>query len=712
MLLMRKRTSENLLSCEKGLVEKVRPFFKKNIDAVPNGRSCWEELGSYLEWRLLPRLLSLAPAWPKDSVWCDGIHFFYGKVQQANVIHALGYSVWRPTDQNKPYHDIEAGIELIELIEIEMRLLDDSTEPYVDYLIKIWANDLCHILTPTGISAVPSCSSPDSTPSFDKIIHTVKDTRRKLGSRGSIASLLTGFSSKGVELLTDLLNSTDVEVRRAASYSLERHGLKKQFAVPFITKALQDPDWEVQHSAANFLWKRFKTDDTYLPLLRQSTSQLLQMFGHEPKVRRNWFGDEILTFLGPLEPSIIHAMTEKLLVEDLRLRATKILWGIGTITEEIRTIYQTAVTSDNKHWRGVAAFSLWRFEIDGGKAFIESSEEPQILLDPMPLATFLDYEYNLALKLMPIDSVKPVVTSILTRSCTHKRLWCQAALVLAVAQQRQPDDESQQLLQTLIPALLQNVTDDSEAIQRYGINALGAIGKDAKAAIPVLISMVYNANAYDYSRSNAAEALVKITPGYDQIVGLFHYLYHQEKYCLSSEALPLLKNLGIEAIPVLLDDLLSGSLQPEDLDYEVFDMLAGYGKDAIPALIELTNDETCRLHAIIALGKTNHSGSVPRLTELLKHEDYQTRIKAAHAFGNLGVLAVDSIPALVNAVSDNDSEVCARAIEALGKMGERAAPSLLELLEGADDFAQGWITTALDRGRKSEMLGSQFISTP
>lgn len=697
MLLMRKRTSENLLSCEKRFVEKLRPFFKKNIDAMPNGRSCWEELGSYLEWRLLPRLLSLAPAWPNDLVWCDGVHFFYGHVQQSNRLHALGCSWWRPTDQNKPYNGIEGGIEEVELIEIKMRLLDDSTEPYVDYLIKIWTNDLCHILTPTGISAVPSCSSPDSTPNFDKIINTVRDSKRKLGSRGSIASLLTSFSTKGVALLTELLNASDVEVRRAATYGLRRHSLKAENAIPLMAKTLQDPDWEVQHSAANFLWKRFKTDEAYLPLLQQSTSQLLQMFGHEPKVHRHWFSDEILTFLGTLEPSVIHAMTEKLLDEDLRLRATKILWGIGTLTEEMRTIYQTGLTSDNKYWRSVAAFSLWRFEIDGGKAFIEISEEAQTLLDPMPLAASLDYEYKPALNLMPIDGVKPVVTSILTRSRTHKRLWCQAVFVLAVAQQKQPDLESKQLLHSLIPALLQHLSDDSETIQRYVIKALGAIGKDAKTAIPALTSIVYNANGYKYSRGNAAEALVNITPEYDQIVDLYHYLYLQENYCLSKQALPLLKKLGNKAIPILLDDLLSGSLKPEDLDYQIFDMLADYGKDAIPALVELTNDQTCRLQAIIALGKTKNDGSVPRLIELLNHEDYQTRIKAAHALGNLGILSVNSIPALVNSVSDNDSEVCARAIEALGKIGKTATPSLLELLEDGDDFAQCWIRTALGR---------------
>jgi HEAT repeat protein len=703
---MRKRTSENLLNCEKGLVEKVIPFFKHDIAPDPHGRSCWEELGSYLEWRLLPRLLSLAPAWPNDLVWCDGVHFFYGHVQQPNQLHALGCSWWRPTDQEKPYNGIEGGIELVELIEIELHLLDDGTEPYVDYLIKIWVDNFCHVLTPTETSIVASCSSPDTTPNFDSIIASIKKCH---GNYRSLVSLLPDFDGRGVDLLTGLLCDPDAKVRRAATYGLEHHSLNAQLAILLIANALQDTDLEVRHSAVNFLWTRFKTDDSFLALLRQSTPQLLQMFGHEPKVRRHWFGDEILTFLGSLEPSIIHAMTEKLLDEDLRFRATKILWGIGTITEEIRTIYQTAVTSDNKHWRGVAAFSLWRFEIDGGKAFIESSEEPQILLDPMPLATFLDYEYNLALKLMPIDSVKPVVTEIITRNRTHKRLWCQAALVLAVAQQRQPDLNSKQLLQSLIPALLQHVSDDSEAIQRYGIKALGAIGKDAKAAIPVLISMVYNANAYDYSRSNAAEALVKITPGYDQIVGLFHYLYHQEKYCLSSEALPLLKKLGVQAIPVLLDVLLSDSLKPEDLDFQVFYMLADYGKDAIPALIELTKDETCRSQAIITLGKMNHSGSVPRLIELLSEEDHHTRIAAAHALGNLGVLAVDSIPALVNAVSDNDSEVCARAIEALGKIGKAAVPSLLELLEGADDFAQGWIATALNRGREKELLGLQFI---
>lgn len=394
------------------------------------------------------------------------------------MLRALGSSWWRPTDQDKPNFGIEAGIECSELIEIEMRLVENDRIAIVDYLFKIWAKGFCFVLTPNHVSVIPSCSDQLSTPKFDLILRVIRDTKKNNHRliRASIASLLSGFGVQGANYLADLLKDSKVEIRRAAAYSLERQGIKPKLAVDLIAQALQDSDLEVQHSAANGLWKRLQLDDTFIPLLRQSTPILLQMFGHEPKIHRHWFANDLMVYLGKIESNVIPAMTHLLFDENLRHRATKVLWDIGTLTPEMVSIYQDGITSNDLRWRTVAAFSLWRFDVDGGKSFLEVTEDEKTLQNPITTAQLLTYEYNTTLGLISDSIVAPVLIQILQRKKTHKRLWCQAVLALVTINAKfNSNAEYQELLQSLTPDLLDLKHDNNEVIQRYSIEALEAI---------------------------------------------------------------------------------------------------------------------------------------------------------------------------------------------------------------------------------------------
>lgn len=692
---MQKRVSEDIARCEKALVEKLQPVFSQKKSA-PNGDSdCWFALGSFLEWQLFPSILQLAPAWPHHLVWCDGVEFFYRHIKQPNFLHALGCSWWLPCDQSLPNDAETGGIAHAELIEVEMHLLEDETMPRVDYCIKIWANNLCHFLTPTKISVTPSCSDVASTPNFSCLFKTIKKTTR-VSNRRSITSLLGGLGSKGRTLLEELLNDTDVVIRRAAVDGLARQKLTSDFAIPLIAKALQDTDLEVQHLTANVLWRRVQTNSAFLPLLHQATPVLLQIFGHEPEIHRHFYINEIFTFLGQSEPSVVAAMVDFLADETLRLRTTKILWNINLPTTEMLEIYQTALESDDIRWRVAAAFSLWFFDIDGGKAFIDATEDDKILQEPLDLAMLLAYEYNSSLRLMPSKTVVPVLTSILQRRKTAARLWCEAALALAKTYPRKMDDASQQLLQSLAPELIQYLKYDNEVVQRYAIKALGAIGENANVAIPVLIDMVYDQKADDYLRGEAAEALINIKPTAKLVVSLFNFLCRQESYALHSNALPMLKLLDIQEVLALLKDLLFNGAEEIDLTYEIFDILAEMGSDAIPLLVELTKHEYWQMLAISALGKTHDSAAIPYLLNCLHNADYKSRKYAAQALGELGTLATDAIPALAEAINDSDLAVCARAVEALGKIGKEALPILLAAIDSTDDFTLGWIAKTLE----------------
>lgn len=538
---MPKRTSENLRQCEKNLLEKLPPLFRQD-DSTPLGdREGWQELGAYLEWQLLPLTLRLAPAWPDQWVWCDGVEFFHYQIEQPNVLRALACSWWLPTDTDAWDAGITAGIEHNELLEIEIRWFESESEPYTDYSIKIWADNLCHHLTPGNITVAPSCSDPLSTANLEQLLAAIKRPTFSLGRRSSVAFLLGGFGARGMALLDGLLSDPDVEVRRAATNSLERRGFAAQFAMPLMTKALQDPDPYVQFSTANALWERLKQDDAFLPLLLQSTPLFLRMFGHEPQVHRPWYLNKILAYLIPKQTHVAEAMVAALADENQRLRAALLLLAINAPTPDMLRHYQAAPPSGNMRWRGVAAFSLWRFGVDQGQAFIELTEDNAVLQDPYLVLEWLNFNNTPSIKLIPHNDLILALSSLLLKNNTHLSLWCAAAQVLAKTYTRGVDTDSQRLLQTWVPKLLQHLNGNDERIQRHALNALGAIGADAKAAIPAMLEIVYNPDLDGHLRGAAAEALATIGPDAKIAVPLFNFLRRQKEYSLCSQALPLLK---------------------------------------------------------------------------------------------------------------------------------------------------------------------------
>jgi HEAT repeat protein len=177
---------------------------------------------------------------------------------------------------------------------------------------------------------------------------------------------------------------------------------------------------------------------------------------------------------------------------------------------------------------------------------------------------------------------------------------------------------------------------------------------------------------------------------------LFNFLCSQEcNISWHRAAPPILKLLSNQERLALLKELLFNNAKELDLSYEIFDLLAEIGSDAIPLLAELTKHEYWQFWAISTLGKTHDSAAVPYLLTSLLDADYQSRKYAAQALGQMGRLAINAIPALAEAINDPDLTVCARAIEALGRIGKPALPTLLAAIDNTDDFTLGWIAKAL-----------------
>lgn len=708
---MQKRQSADLVRTEQKLLDILKQFFAQDIPAPnPNSETDgWASLGGHLEWRLLPDLLRLAPAWPHLLVWCDGVKFFEGHSKLHNSLHGMACSWWKPTDQDCQGVADTGGIADTELIEVEMRLLEDAPEAHVDYLIKLWANGLCHFLTPTKISVLPSCSDAASTPDLACILNAVK---KSPGVNRSLSSLLGGFGAQGIAVLDELLSDPNAFVRSATVDGLMRSGVPAHAAMSLLDKALNDDDLLVKHVAVNELWRRLKTDQAFLPLLHQATPVLLAIFGHEPEVHRRWDNYDALAFLVQSEPSVEKAMIGFLADEKMRYRASGVLLRVNLPSTQMLDIYQAALHSENICWRIRAAFCLWYFGVDNGKAFIDVTEDSDCLQEPGKIAWELRDCCNPAAdRLIPINLAVPVLSSILNRNKTHAYVWWTAVAELARVAPQSVDASVHEVLLSIVPTLQAHLKDKTDEVnRRCALEALELIGADVDALVQDLIGILYDLESDYFLRKAAVKALVKLMkPDARTIIPLYHFMRQQDSVdtdAYTSDALALLKLLGDSAIPVLLNDFQTNAIESVELAYKIIDLLPELGPAAIPALAELSLHDDLRGSAIIALGEIPDPAGVPHLLPFLCDENYVYRYYAAYSLGQLGVLACEAIPALAEAINDPDLTVCAWAIEALGNMGKAALPVLLAALDSEDEFVLGWTAKALgDVGDSSAKPG-------
>ncbi len=107
---------------------------------------------------------------------------------------------------------------------------------------------------------------------------------------------------------------------------------------------------------------------------------------------------------------------------------------------------------------------------------------------------------------------------------------------------------------------------------------------------------------------------------------------------------------------------------------------------AVPKLVELFPD----VEAIRAVAQFRGAAAeaVPRLTELLTHENPRVRLNAARTLGKIGEPSTPAVPALVGRMaSDQDADVREHAAEALGDIGPAAAAAIPDLVKALADKA-------------------------
>ncbi len=264
-----------------------------------------------------------------------------------------------------------------------------------------------------------------------------------------------------------------------------------------------------------------------------------------------------------------------------------------------------------------------------------------------------------------------------------------------------------------VPELIRHTEVPNEELRVAAIDALGAIGPGAEAAIPPLVDLLIGAGEiaaawaasggqnlsvppFDRRRIGRVAAVALGRIGTLAVPRLLHELRHgrpvpgYERTRYDPEAIGVaFQTMGEEGF-----DALMAELRDEDLLYRtrIGEIVVKWDREVLGLLMDAlrTGDDYLRAWAVYFLGKLGSAAKpagpalAMRLTS--ETEDSEVRCQAGRA-----ILRIESknppVPLLVACIDEPDLEVRCVVIEVLGKCGSKAvqaAPRLAQFLTHPD----------------------------
>ena len=241
------------------------------------------------------------------------------------------------------------------------------------------------------------------------------------------------------------------------------------------------------------------------------------------------------------------------------------------------------------------------------------------------------------------------------------------------------------------------LTDSNQAVRRAAAEALGAMGKEAAAAMPKLAAALQDSD--EMVQAAAAEALGAIG-GIGPGIGAHQAVWPLRKALKSPfervrrAAAGALVAIGKEAPGAVVAELRKAL---QDFDDKVraaaAKALGAMGKEAagavVPELRKALHDfddvvRAAAAEALGAMGKEAPGAVMPELRKAFQDSKYHVRAAAAEALGAMGKEAPGAVmPELRKALQDSDERVRAAAAKALGAMGKEAAGAVMPELRKA-----------------------------
>lgn len=289
-----------------------------------------------------------------------------------------------------------------------------------------------------------------------------------------------------------------------------------------------------------------------------------------------------------------------------------------------------------------------------------------------------------------------------------------------------------------VPVLIKSL--ENADLANMAAEALGAIGADAKDAVPKLTNLL--ASTEEDQHQGVIRALGNIGHGASQVVPRLISFLQSEDAIIREEAARAIGKIGANAntvVPALIKLLSDKEPSVIGAAAEALGRFGSAAKDAVPALVNAASHEwaivnrsatfalfeidpaprkevfeplamafrvgeeaeQARAAEILISMKAGAAPAIPDLAEMSQHWDQEFAFRAIDLLAKLGPIAIGALPELELAVSGSNPKSRSRAAEAIANIAptsEKATEILQQLLNDSDEKVREIAVRAL-KGR-------------
>lgn len=493
--------------------------------------------------------------------------------------------------------------------------------------------------------------------------------------------------------LIEGLKSGDKAERREASYRLSQLGADAKAAVPDLIKALDDSEDQVWFNSITALARIGPGATEAIPALmrqlersnsgryreqvwyrssfalgsvgRAALPELIKALENErPHVRSG--AAKAISWIGADATEAIPLLAKNLADADANVREQS-AEALGKIGPTALPLLKESLRSDQAQVRAGAALALqWL----GEPARVANPELAAALSAETDDSTKARFIQTLSrLKHDPAELLNLIVP-LLDSEAEPVRQEAANALILM-----------EPAATTSVPVLRKLVAADDPAKIQSAASFLGAIGSDAGAAVPDLITARARPGVEGELAESLEKSLIQIgPPAVPELVKAMNAAQGDSQHW----SVRCLRDLGPAAVPFLITALESTDTERQRDAIQVLTLVGDAAEPAIPQLKRLAENDPGELRgpALVALAAAGARPEVvlPLAEQAMTDSSVARRRSGATALASLGQRAQSARATLINGLKDADATVAASSARALGRLGNAAAPAVEPLL--------------------------------
>jgi len=497
---------------------------------------------------------------------------------------------------------------------------------------------------------------PAATPTLYKLIEGGDSNLRSLAAYG--LALSDEDRKRATQILIDSLTADRASVRSRSAYALGK--LEATEAVRALTKALEDPDRIVRNRAALALVYLEQIFEGHTPILIEALKDKDKELCVAAVQALEIMVEKFPSTKAVIVPALIEALKDE--HAGLRAAAAGVLGIVGQnfppTTVAVISALAEGLKDTKSGVRAACVTSLGKMSKSTGTVVpilisALEDENPEVVYDAIEILSEsgLNAEEIVPILLKTLKKFEGARNNSYHFTRAFRRVGPGA-----------------------VPFLIDALASDNKELKMVAIESLGDLGKDAKSAVPTLISL-FSSNIFGADAADAVGSIGKEAP---EIVPALVAAFDDTNAAIRSNAVLSLIISG-KYRPDILQYLIAMLDTPDEEEQKkVFQAIQKLDLKAIPYLIDALNSgkTNIRSGSAMLLNKLGYK-VVPALLAALKDKNARIRAGAALVFLDIHLsfehdIQQKAVAGLVTASKDPDETVRYRAILALRSLQEDA----------------------------------------